>query len=206
MRELMKKVLMAVAMLFFFAGSMGFFSITAQAKNADDAAALDGVKKDAYNVTIKKDGVVLDGYDLTGYGVYIEVNNAVVKNCTGVKYVIIEGGHTGVEVSNNTIVGPKEIGIYVLSDNSTVTGNTITGITETAITANSVSNCKISQNTIIGHMGHYAIYTEYGKNNEISDNIIKNSYHYGMVVTNDDGSVITYLWFSPERWDGMLKN
>ena len=80
MRELKKALVSISALVLIFASVFGFFSINAQAEGATDAATIDGVAIYGDKVAVTKYGVVLNGYDFTGYYVYLEANNVILEN------------------------------------------------------------------------------------------------------------------------------
>ena len=192
MEVTMKKIgknLFYILGVLLFAGSLSLLSIKAQAKGPDEAALIAGVTKGTNYISINSAATV-DGYDLNGYYVYIDGSNAVLKNCTNVKYVIISSNAKKVTVKNNTIIGPNNVGVTVIGDKATVSNNTISNMSEVAISVANISDGHISGNKVSGHKGSYPIYVEGCTNMDISKNILKDSYHYGIVVAKDNGSVI----------------
>ena len=116
----------------FFAAFLVIFSalsVNVKAQGPEEAGQIEGVLKhnDRNSITIYGDGAVVDGFDLTGYDVYISANNVTLKNCTGIINININAGLSGITVENNTIVGPTEYGISMFADNSVIKGNIITG-------------------------------------------------------------------------------
>ncbi len=189
------RIISALCMFLFFVGSISIFSITAQAKNADDAVTDNPGKVFIYSgerVAIESDGVVLDGYDFTGYNVFIRANNVTVKNCTNATYIKLVTNYSGITVENNTVIGPTADGIIIESGvkNSYVSYNQISGTTQTGINAGNASECKIDNNTITGNSGSHSVFINSCSAMIVSNNTIKNSAHYGLTLKADNGSTV----------------
>ena len=196
MKKVSRLIFSTLAGLLFFVGSVGLLSINAEAKNGQDAANdIDGIYiHSGYEdrIAIEKDGIVLDGYDLTGYNVFIRAKNVTVKNCTNATYIKLVTNYSGITVENNTVIGPTADGIIIESGvkDSYVSYNTISGTTQTGINAGKASNCKIDNNTITGNTGSHSIFINTCPAMIISNNTIKNSAHYGLTLKADNGSTV----------------
>ena len=179
----------------FFAAFLVIFSalsVNVKAQGPEEAGQIEGVLKhnDRNSITIYGDGAVVDGFDLTGYDVYISANNVTLKNCTGIINININAGLSGITVENNTIVGPTEYGISMFADNSVIKGNIITGASAAAISCQNNSWNKICDNKVENHPGLHSMYFYHCPNLEVSGNYINNSAHYGMVFDGCSGAVI----------------
>ena len=177
-------------------GCFSLLSIKAEAKGAADAASLDGVyifPDTMTRIIIDKAGVDLNGYDFSGYDVWIKADNVTVQNCKNISFITTESGK-GIKILNNTIVGPCNNGIVINTSETTVSGNTLTGTGKDeggqGILLSKVSNCEVSNNTITGHKGGQSILIGECTNIKVVGNTIKDSYHYGMVVKGDNGSLV----------------
>ncbi|MCR4929846.1 MAG: right-handed parallel beta-helix repeat-containing protein, partial [Lachnospiraceae bacterium] len=146
MKVLKKSLINSLLALLVFAGVIGVYSIKAKAAKtgADAASDIDGIFiHSAYpdRLAIEKDGIVLEGYDLTGFNVFIRANNVTVKNCTNATYIKLVKDYKNITVENNTIVGAADNGIIIEEGvtDSTVKNNTITGFSLTAVNASKAS-------------------------------------------------------------------
>ncbi len=201
MKKVCRLLFSALAGFLLFMGSIGLLSIKAEAKNGQDAANdIDGIyihEGVEDRLAIEKDGIVLDGYNLSGYNVYIRANNVTVKNCTNITYVKLADNYKGITVENNTIIGSTDNGIIIAPGvtNSKIIKNNIKGTKLTGINADSASNCTIDGNTITGNGGSsaatHSIFVKSCSNMTISNNIVTNSENYGITLRGDNGSTVS---------------
>lgn len=165
-------LLKGLMMLALFVTVAGLASIKAEAKGISDLKTLVGtgnVDTGTKNVFIRNAATV-DGYDLEGYRVVIQAENVTFKNCTNVDAIVVQKSNC--TISNNTITAS--------SANSAYCGIQLT----------SVSNCKVTKNTISNVAGIASIYMDGCTTVTVSDNTITNSDHYGIAVNNDNSSII----------------
>ena len=186
------RILMTLLMpLFAFALIAGTFSLKAEAKTADDAAKdIAGVSLDGSTVVIDKAGVVVDGYDLNGYSVFVNAKDVTIQNCSNIKDINLYSGNGNMTVIGNTIIGPAANGITVYSNGCKITNNIITGTNDFGIFLNSVSKCDVKENTITGNKGMSSLVALACNQCNIMENKISDSRHYGIMVMSDTNSVI----------------
>ena len=86
-----KSFLSVICFFTAFVGIICALSVNVKAQGPDEAGQIEGVLKhlDSNTITIYGDGAVVDGFDLTGYDVWISANNATLKNCTGIITITI---------------------------------------------------------------------------------------------------------------------
>ena len=196
MQKLRKSGELLIGLLLLAITCFVLMPIKAPAKSAADAAAaINGVNlynQEGINIlAVEKDGITVEGYDLSGYSVLIKANNVTVKNCTNIMFVNIHPNLSGVKFTGNTIVGPYATGVTILSDNVEISNNTITGTTNFGIYAENRKGCTISGNTVSGNAGLYSIIIKNCSNMTISGNTIKDSALDALRIEGDNGSVIS---------------
>lgn len=193
MKKTEKKILAFLMPLFVFALVVGVFSLKAEAapKTAADAAHdIDGVSLDGSTVVIDKAGVVVNGYDLNGYSVFVNAKNVTIQNCSNIKDINLYSGNSDMTVTGNTIIGPATNGITVHSNGCKISNNIITGTNDFGIYLDNVSNCEVKNNTITGNEGMSSLVALSCNQCNIIENTISNSRHYGIMVISDTNSVI----------------
>lgn len=149
-------------------GMAGLMALKADAKSLDDLRGMSGVSiNDTGKQVLIDQAITIDGYELGDYILIINADNVTVSDCTVCS--IADNGNNAI-IKNNTVTGGFEdyVGIGI----------------------NNVSGSEITGNTISNVKGLSSVWLDGCKGVTLSDNIIKDSAHYGINVQRDNSSII----------------